>query len=123
MSAPPGEKAHAPSKCQRGLRLRTESPSLAVQIVYSSHSGSQDIEHIGSAQDDVQVGVLKAAAWQRMAAGQGELELGLERTEPGPEVARGHSATGNASRDRRFPLTTLASRHLMGRRRRQARAS
>jgi len=58
-----------------------------------------------------------------MAAGRGGLELGLERTEPGPEVARGHSATGNASRDRRFPLTTLASRHLMGRRRRQARAS
>jgi hypothetical protein len=38
----------------------------------------QDIEHIGSAHDDAGVEVLKAAARQRLAAGQGELDLGLD---------------------------------------------
>lgn len=55
-----------------------------MQIVYSPHRGSRDIEPIGSAQGDVRLGMLKAAAWQRMAAGQGELE-------PGPELAAGFS--------------------------------
>jgi hypothetical protein len=60
--------------------VKATSGATAVQIVYSSHRGSRDIEHIGSAQGDVRLGVLNAAAWQRMAAGQGELE-------PGPELA------------------------------------
>jgi hypothetical protein len=47
-----------------------------VQIVYCSRR----IEHIGSAHDDAELEVLKAAARRRMAAGQGELDLGLDRT-------------------------------------------
>jgi hypothetical protein len=49
-----------------------------VQIVYSSRRGSRDIEHLGSARDEVELELLKAAARQRLAAGQGELDLGLD---------------------------------------------
>jgi hypothetical protein len=56
------------------------SGATAVQIVYSFHRGSREIEHLGSAHDDVQVELLKAAARQRLAAGQGELDLGLQPT-------------------------------------------
>lgn len=58
--------------------VRTASGATAVQIVYSSRRGSRDIEHIGSAHDDAQLELLKAAARQRLAAGQGELDLGLD---------------------------------------------
>ena len=58
--------------------VKTASGATAVQIVYSSHRGSRDIEHIGSAHDDAELELLKAAARQRLAAGQGELDLGLE---------------------------------------------
>ena len=47
-----------------------------MQIVHSSHRGSRDIEHIGSAHDDAELEILKAIARQRLAAGQGELNLG-----------------------------------------------
>src|SRR5580658_6307241 len=63
--------------------VRTTSGATAVQIVYSSRRGSRDIEHIGSAHDDVELELLKAAARQRVAAGQGELDLGLEAGAPG----------------------------------------
>ena len=43
--------------------------------MHLSRRGSRDIEHIGSARDDVQVEVLKAAAPQRLAAGEDELGL------------------------------------------------
>jgi hypothetical protein len=33
--------------------VKTTSGATAVQIVHSSHRGSRDIEHIGSAHDDV----------------------------------------------------------------------
>lgn len=56
---------------------------MAVQIVYSSHRGSRDIVHIGSAHDDGALELLKAAARQRLAAGQGELDLGLDTDAPG----------------------------------------
>jgi hypothetical protein len=42
--------------------VKTASGATAVQIVYSSHRGSRDIEHIGSARDDAEL--LKAAARQ-----------------------------------------------------------
>ena len=58
--------------------VKTASGATAVQIVYSSRRGARDIEHIGSAHDDAELAVLTAAARQRMAAGQGELDLGLE---------------------------------------------
>ena len=46
--------------------------------MHSSRRGSRDIEHIGSAHDETQLAVLKAVARQRLAAGQGELDLGLD---------------------------------------------
>ena len=58
--------------------VKTASGATAVQIVYSSRRGSRDIVHVGSAHDDAGVEVLKAAARQRMAAGQEELDLGLD---------------------------------------------
>jgi len=58
--------------------VKTASGARAVQIVWSFHRGSRDIEHIGSAHDDAELELLKAAARQRLAAGQGELDLALD---------------------------------------------
>jgi Transposase DDE domain len=63
--------------------VRTSSGATAVQIVYSSHRGSRQIEHLGSAHTAAEVELLKAAARQKLAAGQGELELGLDTGAPG----------------------------------------
>jgi hypothetical protein len=63
--------------------VKTSSGATAVQIVHSLHRGSRDIEHIGSAHDDAELELLKAAARQRLAAGQGELDLGLDAGAPG----------------------------------------
>ena len=63
--------------------VKTSSGATAVQIVYSSHRGSREIEHLGSAHDAAGVELLKAAARQRLAAGQFELELGLAVGAPG----------------------------------------
>jgi hypothetical protein len=56
--------------------VKTKSGATAVQVVWSSRRGSREIEHIGSAHDDAEL-ALKAAAGQRIAAGQTELDLGL----------------------------------------------
>jgi hypothetical protein len=53
--------------------VKTASGATAVQIVWSSRRGSRNIEHIGSAHDDAELEALKAAAGQRLAAGQMEL--------------------------------------------------
>lgn len=58
--------------------VKTASGARAVQIVYSSRKGSRDIEHIGSAHDDVELELLRTVARQRLAAEQGELDLGLD---------------------------------------------
>ena len=63
--------------CPYVRTVKTSSGATAVQIVHSSHRGSRDIEHIGSAHT-AEVELLKAAARQRLAAGQGVLELGLD---------------------------------------------
>jgi hypothetical protein len=42
--------------------VKTASGATAVQIVYSSHRGSRDIEHIGSARGDAELELLKAVA-------------------------------------------------------------
>jgi len=63
--------------------VKTSSGATAVQIVCSSHRGSRDIEHFGAAHDGAELELMKAAARQRLAAGQGELDLGLEATGPG----------------------------------------
>jgi hypothetical protein len=57
--------------------VKTSSGATAVQIVYSNRRGSRNIEHIGSAHDELELEALKAAARQRLAQGQGELDLGL----------------------------------------------
>jgi hypothetical protein len=67
--------------------VKTASGAMAVQIVHSFHRGSRDIEHIGSAHDDAGVELLKAAARQRLAVGQGVLDLGLEPTGPARQGA------------------------------------
>jgi hypothetical protein len=58
--------------------VKTSSGATAVQIVHSSRRGSRDIEHIGSAHDEEELATLKAAAQQRLVAGQGEFDLGLD---------------------------------------------
>ena len=63
--------------------VKTASGARAVQIVYSNRGGKRRIEHIGSAHDDVSLELLKTVARQRMLAGQGELDLGLQ---PPPEA-------------------------------------
>ena len=57
--------------------VRTASGAQAVQIVHGSRRGARTIEHVGSAHDEAELEALKAAARQRLAAGQGELDLGL----------------------------------------------
>src|SRR5450631_4662523 len=84
--------------------VKTTSGATAVQIVHSSRRGSRDIEHIGSAHDDVEPELLKAAARQRLAAGQGELDPGLETTEPAREGAGGGP----------LPITSTRMGHLPG---------
>jgi hypothetical protein len=61
--------------------VKTSSGATAVQIVYSSRRGSRRIDHLGSAHSEEELAALKAAARQRLAAGQGELDLGLTLAE------------------------------------------
>jgi hypothetical protein len=63
--------------------VKTSSGATAVQIVYSSRRGSREIEHLGPAHSGAEVELVKAAARQRLAAGQGELDLGLAVGAPG----------------------------------------
>jgi len=63
--------------------VKTSSGATAVQIVYSSRRGSRQIEHLGSAHTAAEVELLKAAARQKLAAGQGVLDLGLKAGAPG----------------------------------------
>jgi hypothetical protein len=68
--------------------VKTKSGATAVQVVYSSRRGSRDIEHIGSAHDEAELEVLKAAARQLMTRGQLELGLELDGRGGGDEVFR-----------------------------------
>ena len=65
--------------------VKTASGATAVQIVWSSRRGSRSIEHLGSAHDEAELAALKAAAAQRLAAGQAELDLGAGATGPASE--------------------------------------
>jgi hypothetical protein len=66
------------------VRTVKTASGAVVQVVWSSRRGSRSIEHMGSARYDAEVEALKAAAWQRMAAGQLDLGLGLEPAGGGP---------------------------------------
>ena len=57
--------------------VKTKSGATAVQVVWSPRRGPREIGHIGSAHGDAELEALKAAAGQRIAAGQTELDLGL----------------------------------------------
>jgi hypothetical protein len=57
--------------------VKTASGAVAVQIVWPSRRESRSIEHLGSAHDDRELEALNADARQRLAAGQGELDLCL----------------------------------------------
>src|SRR5215210_1543554 len=58
--------------------VKTASGATGVQIVWSSRRGARRIEHIGSGHDEAEVEALRAAARQRLAGGQTELELGID---------------------------------------------
>ena len=58
--------------------VKTASGARAVQIVHGSRRGARQIEHLGSAHDDQELEALKAAARQRLAGGQVQVELGLD---------------------------------------------
>ncbi|MEV4545964.1 hypothetical protein AB0J99_30625 [Micromonospora echinaurantiaca] len=79
--------------------VKTASGARAVQIVHSQRRGSRDIEHIGSAHTDADLKLLKAVARQRLAAGQGELDL---RLPDGP-------ANGGGP----LPITSTRAGHLL----------
>src|ERR1700727_2847507 len=64
--------------------VKTKSGATAVQVVWSSQRGSRKIEHLGSAHDEAELEMLKAAGRQRIAAGQAELSLGLSPAGGGP---------------------------------------
>lgn len=81
--------------------VKTASGATAVQIVYSMRRGSRQMEHVGSAHDDAEVELLKAAAYQRLHAGQGELDLGL-----------GDPAAGGVRRGGPLPITASRMDHL-----------
>jgi hypothetical protein len=61
--------------------VQTASGATAVQVVYSKRRGARRMEHIGSAHDEQEVEALKAAARQRLAGGQQQLDLGVDTDE------------------------------------------
>ena len=97
--------------------VKTASGATAVQIVWSSRRGSRSIEHLGSAHDEAGLAALKAAAAQRLAAGQAELDLGVaERSAVG--AVADHVLAVGASVGRVVPRLRRA-RVRCGRRRRR----
>lgn len=58
--------------------VKTASGARAVQIVYSNRRGQRDLEHVGVAHTDAEYELLLAAAEQKLAARQPQLDLGLE---------------------------------------------
>jgi hypothetical protein len=74
-------RTNSGSKSHRATYVRTvktASGAIAVQIVNASRRNSRSIEHLGSAHDDGELEALKAAARQRLTAGQGGLDLGTQ---------------------------------------------
>jgi hypothetical protein len=92
--------------------VKTKSGATAVQVVWSSQRGSRSIEHIGSAHDEAELEALKAAARQKIAAGQPELDLGLQAAGPAGPLPVTASRTGHLldalDRGYRFPLMLSA---------------
>jgi len=55
--------------------VRTASGATAVQVVWSKRGGVLDLEHVGSAHDDVELTMLRHAAAARIHAGQEPFDL------------------------------------------------
>src|SRR5499427_6163687 len=91
--------------------VKTSSGATAVQIVHKSRRGSRDIEHLGSAHDEVELELLKTVARQRLAAGQGELDLGLAAGAPGGPLPITSSRMGHLldSLERAYRVLGLAA--------------
>jgi hypothetical protein len=85
-------------------KVKTASAATAVQIVHSSRRGARDIEHFGSAPDDAELEVLKAAARYRLTAGEAELDLGLDLAAAMPLAGGGGP----------LPITSSRTGHLAG---------
>ncbi len=89
----------------RTVKTASGARAGAVQIVHSSRRGSRDIEHIGSAHDDVELETLKAVAQQRIQSGQQELDLGLERSGTPTRSGAALPITNSAMQQLWDPLT------------------
>ena len=68
--------------------VKTSSGSTAVQIVWSSRHGSRSIEHLGSAHDEAELAALKAAAAERLAANQTDVDQALTALKRAAEGTR-----------------------------------
>ena len=90
--------------------VKTSSGATAVQIVHSSHRGSRDTGHAGSAHNGAELELLKAAARQRLATGQGELDLdaGADRSSKNPHCSNLERRVCCRSRINRAPPVSHA---------------
>jgi hypothetical protein len=75
--------------------VKTTSGATAVQVIWSSRRGSRNIGHIGPAHDGAGLEALKAAARERLAAGQAEPDLGLDGPGPGKPLPITSSRMGH----------------------------
>ena len=57
-------------------KVRTASGAVAVQVVTRRGRQVERVEHVGSAHTDAELALLLAAARERLAPGQGVLDLG-----------------------------------------------
>ena len=74
-----------------------------MQIVYAKRRGARRMEHVGSAHDERELEALKAAAAQRLAGGQQELEL---------EAGRRRAADGQVAGPGPLPIVASRMGHL-----------
>jgi hypothetical protein len=78
--------------------VKTAWRAIAVRIVWSSRRGSRSIEHTGSAHDETELAALKAAAAERLMAGQAVLDLGVAGP-PGAEPFESATKRDSVFRD------------------------
>lgn len=89
--------------------VRTASGATVVQIVYGKRRGARRMEHVGSAHDERELEALKAAAAQRLAGGQQELELDLgDEADVVPVIAE----SGQQPAGRALPIVASRMGHL-----------
>src|SRR5215469_5951835 len=93
-----------------GRTVKPATGATAVQTVHSSHRGSRDSEHVGSAHNGAELELLKAAARQRLATGQGELDLdaGADRSSKNPHCSNLERRVCCRSRINRAPPVSHA---------------